>query len=374
MFHHLTSCGQDLTEHLDESVRKNEKLIIESKELFGRFTADCISSTTLGFKGDCIKSKDSKVYELTQSVHTDLQAPLTMLKFMLIPSFPKIVKFFNIKVFRNSIHDFFQKYVTDEIARRESQGITSATDIVQLLIQAKNGQLRDESDVAKVIQKKFTSWDDDELVAAQVFIFFAGGFDTISALMETMSWELAMNPEIQEKLIEEVDEALKTLDGQTISYEALNNMKFLEMVVNETLRKWPPTPSSIRECNKDYVLNLSDGAEVPIMKGDSLMIPIRAIQHDARFFNDPSKFDPSRFSDENKNKIIPGSFLAFGHGPRMCLGSRFALLETKFAFFAILSKYSIEVCEKTPKELKYTMTTALNKPVYVELKLRKKSM
>lgn len=374
MFHHLTSCVTDLTDHFDEMIQANGKLVIESKEMFGRFTADCISSTTLGFKGDCIKDKNSKVYELAQSVHTDIQAPLSMLKFMLIPSFPKLAKYFQIKVFRDSIHDFFKKYVTDEIARRESEGITTALDVVQLLIQAKNGQLRDESDETKVVHKKYTNWDDDELVAAQVFIFFAGGFDTISAVMETMSWELAKNPEIQKKLIEEIDEVSKSLDGKTISYEALNQMKFLEMVVNETLRKWPPTPSSIRECNQDYRLTLSNGTEVLIEKGDSLMIPIRAIQHDPKYFENPSKFDPYRFSDENKHKIVPGTFLAFGYGPRMCLGNRLALLETKLAFFALLSKYSIEVCDKTPAELKYTMTTALKDPVFVELKPRKKSL
>lgn len=375
MFHHLTARAHDLTEHLDESIQGKEKLLIESKELFGRFTGDCISSIALGFKGDCIKDKDSKVYELAKKVHAELQAPLTMLKFMLIPSFPKLVKFFNIKVFSDSVHDFFQKYVTDEIKRRESQGITNAIDVVQLLIQAKKGQLHDESDETKVIQKKFTNWDDEELVAAQVFIFFAGGFDTISALMETMSWELAMNPEVQKTLIVEIDEVLKTLDdGKTISYEALNKMKFLEMVVNETLRKWPPAPSAIRECTKDYILNLSDGAEVQIKKGDSVMIPVRSIQHDTRYFKDPSKFDPHRFSEEHKQEIVAGTFIPFGYGPRMCLGSRLALLETKIAFFAILSKYSIEVCEKTPKELKYTMTTALKEPVYVALKPRKKSL
>lgn len=373
MFHHLTSCAQDLIEHFDETLRENGKIIIEPKEILGRFTADCIASTTLGFKGDCIKDKGSHVYEIAMAVHTDLQAPATMLKFMLIPSFPKLAKFLNIKVFRDSILNFFKKYVTVEIDRRETENITNAIDIIQLLIQAKNGQLRDESDELKEIQKKFTDWKDEELVAAQIFLFFAGGFDTISALMETMTWELAQNPEIQEKLREEIDEVVNTLDEKTISYEALNKMKYLDMVVNETLRKWPPTPSTIRECNKDYLLEMEDKS-VQIHKGSAIMIPIHAMHHDPKYFENPSKFDPERFNDENKNKIVPGTFIAFGYGPRMCLGNRLAMLETKLAFFSILSKYSIEVCEKTPKELKYTMTTALKEAVHVELKPRKKNL
>lgn len=373
MFHHLSDCAQNLTEKFEETFKTEGRIIIESKNIFGRFTADSISSTALGFKGNCIKEENSKVFELAQNIQDDFSGTSGLLKMMLVQMFPTLAKLLGIKIFRQSTHDFFKKYVNDEIVRRESQGITSAKDVIQMLIQAKNGQLKHDEDPEYKVERQFTNWNDDELIAAQIFVFFAGGFETTSSLMQMCSWELAMNQDIQTELMREVDEVLKTLEGKTITYEALNNMKLLDMVVNETLRKWPPLPFGGRDCNGDYKLNTKDGKVFILRKGDQIFIPFRSIQHDPKYFENPSKFDPYRFSDENKNKIVPGSFLAFGYGQRLCLGARLALLEAKLVFFTILSKYSIKVCEKTPKEVNYgTSPVSYKEKVFVELKTRTK--
>lgn len=345
--------------------------MIEAKDIFSRFTAESISTTALGFKGNCIKDSSSDVYKLAKDIQEDFSSGLGALKMAFIPIFPTLAKFLGLKVFRQSTHDFFKKFVIDEVARRETQGITIVNDVIHHLIQAKNGQLKDESGKENKITRKYLNWDDAELIAAQIFIFFAGGFETTSSLMQMCSWELAMNRKIQKKLIQEVDEVLATLNGQPVSYEALNKMKLLDMIVNETLRKWPPLPMGIRECTSDYVLHTSDGQAIQIMKGDKLTIPFRMMQRDPKYFKNPSRFDPTRFSPENKHKIVPGSFISFGHGPRLCLGSRLALLETKLVFFTILSRYSIEVCSKTPKQFTYSVSpVAFKEDLYVELKPR----
>ena len=376
MFHHLTSCAQDLTDYFDEEIKAKGRLVIEAKDIFSRFTAESISITSLGFKGNCIKDKNSEVYKIAKDIQDDFSSGWGAFKMSIIPNMPALAKFLGIKIFRQSTHDFFKKYVIDEIKRREAQGITKANDVIQLLIQAKNGQLNAESGNSETkVAKKFIDWNDEELIAAQIFIFFAGGFETTSTLMQMCSWELAMNQNVQKELIQEVDEVLATLNGQPVSYEALNKMKFLDMVVNEALRKWPPLPFGIRECNKDYVLHTSDGQPIELIKGDKIGIPFRFIQRDPKYFEDPLKFDPTRFSDENKHKINPSTLLSFGSGPRICLGSRLAILETKLAFFTILSRFTIEVCEKTPKQFTYTASpVSFKEDLYVELKPRKQKM
>jgi cytochrome P450 family 9 len=52
-----------------------------------------------------------------------------------------------------------------------------------------------------------------------------------------------------------------------------------------------------------------------------VVVPIRSLHYDPRYFSDPDRFDPERFSDENKGKIVPGSYLPFGIGPRNCIGT-----------------------------------------------------
>ncbi|RZC39785.1 p450 domain containing protein [Asbolus verrucosus] len=76
-------------------------------------------------------------------------------------------------------------------------------------------------------------------------------------------------------------------------------------------------------------------------------MPTYAIHRDSQYFPDPERFNPERFSEENKGNIRPYTYLPFGSGPRNCIGSRFALLETKVLFFHILSHFEIIPIEKT---------------------------
>lgn len=76
-------------------------------------------------------------------------------------------------------------------------------------------------------------------------------------------------------------------------------------------------------------------------------MPTSGIHRDSQYYPNPEVFDPERFSDENKGNIKPYTYMPFGLGPRNCIGSRFALLETKTLFFNIMSKFNINVTSKT---------------------------
>lgn len=153
-------------------------------------------------------------------------------------------------------------------------------------------------------------------------------------------------------------------------------MKFLDMVISEALRLFPPAAATTRECNRIYKMNLGNGKTFTAQPGDIFMLPVSAIHHDEKYFDEPLKFDPYRFSDERKDKIIPGSYLPFGYGPRVCIGSRFALMEVKLLIFSILSKFSIEVCDKTPLKLELIPSFSqllLKNSIIVEYRSRKKN-
>lgn len=84
-------------------------------------------------------------------------------------------------------------------------------------------------------------------------------------------------------------------------------------------------------------------------------MPVFSLQRDAKYFPNPDKFDPERFSDENKDSIDPFAFLPFGLGPRQCIGNRFALMEAKILFFYILKNFRIVTTSKTETPLKLKM-------------------
>jgi cytochrome P450 family 9 len=151
-------------------------------------------------------------------------------------------------------------------------------------------------------------------------------------------------------------------------------MKFLDQVISESLRLWPPVGLTNRECNKDFSVNLNSGKTLTIKNGENVIIPVMAIHRDSKFYTSPNTYDPHRFDDDKKDSILPGSFIPFGYGPRVCIGSRFALMEAKLIIFNILSKFTIETCDQTPKELKLAGTFGqfeLKEKIFVELKPRK---
>lgn len=130
-----------------------------------------------------------------------------------------------------------------------------------------------------------------------------------------MAYELIRNPDIQKKLQEEIDEVHQRLNGKELTYEELQKMKYLDQVVSETLRMWPPAPVVDRLCVKDYTLEYDD-KKIEIEAGRNFYLLIYGIHHDERYFPNPEKFDPERFSDENKDKINRDAYMPFGVGPR----------------------------------------------------------
>lgn len=92
-------------------------------------------------------------------------------------------------------------------------------------------------------------------------------------------------------------------------------MKYVDMVLSETLRKWTPGPISERQVNRPYVIENYDGTQVYLKKGEGISIPVYALHRDAKYFPNPDKFDPERFCDENKHNIKQGTYMPFGIGP-----------------------------------------------------------
>lgn len=127
-----------------------------------------------------------------------------------------------------------------------------------------------------------------------------------------MVYELALNEDIQERLRDEINEVLERHNGE-VTYDAIMDMKYLDMVFNETLRRWPVVDSQIRKCTKDFKIPNSD---MVIPAGNLIMIPTIGLHMDERFWNEPEKFDPERFNEENVKKIVPYSYIPFSEGPR----------------------------------------------------------
>lgn len=159
-------------------------------------------------------------------------------------------------------------------------------------------------------------------MTAQCMLFFLPGFDTVFTAMMFMGYEIAINPEVQTVLLQEIDDLLESLNGKLSSYEDIQKMEYLDCVVSESLRLWSPVLFLDRICTKALTIEDSDGTKVQIQVNDGIYFPINSLHMDPNHFPIPTKFDPDRFSVANRDNIKPLTYLPFGVGPRNCIGSR----------------------------------------------------
>ncbi|XP_074035456.1 cytochrome P450 9e2-like [Leptinotarsa decemlineata] len=310
-----------------------------------------------------------------------------VIKGILAAFFPHVFEFFRIPIFPSFVTKFFQDLIKETISVREKNNIIRP-DMIHLLMEARKGRLQHETISSFYQDTGFATVEEsslgksgkkmeltDDLITAQALVFFFAGFDTSSTLLSFLSYHLAVDQKIQTTLQKEIDNVTKLGDGR-VSYEELLKMKYLDQVISETLRRYPPGFMLTRICVKDYKIEAKRNDEVDFVldKGTLVGIPVAGIHLDPRYFPDPEKFDPDRFGDENKANIIPGSFLPFGSGPRNCIGSRFALLECKTLVVSLLSKFDIIVIKKTPFPLLLSKTFNLagREGIWLGLKKREK--
>jgi cytochrome P450 family 6 len=92
----------------------------------------------------------------------------------------------------------------------------------------------------------------------------------------------------------------------------------MQFFPSETLRKYPPVPMLNRECTRSYKI---PGTDIVLEKGIRTVIPVLGLHHDPKYYPDPERFDPERFSEEEKMKRHHYVYLPFGEGPRICIGT-----------------------------------------------------
>lgn len=224
-------------------------------------------------------------------------------------------------------------------------------DFFGLLLQLKNnGKLDDQEGNAST--NNYLTLNE---IAAQCFVFFLAGFETSSTAMACCTYELAKNQELQEKLREHINQVLHKYGGK-VTYESLKDMTYLDQVIYEGLRIYPSLTMLQRKVVKDYKV---PGTNYSVQAGQMVIIPTYSIQRDEKYFKNPMKFDPDRFSEERKGEIHPFAFLAFGDGPRVCIGQRFGMMQTRMGLVTLLRRFKIEKSPKTVDRIELSPLSTL---------------
>ncbi|XP_025103440.1 cytochrome P450 3A5-like [Pomacea canaliculata] len=355
MSHFVDRCANILKDNLQDKTCHKE--VIDIKDVFGAFTMDVITGTAFGLETNSQTQPAEPFVQSCKNMFYKLSGNrsrwLTIAG--LFPFLSPLIMALGKGFFTGEESDFLVNSVyrmVDE--RRQAIGDEKRTDFLQLLVNAEDTGL-------DVGQKRMTR----EEVAAQGVIILIAGYETTATTLQYLTYNLAMNQDVQQRVYEEMRDELGDEDP---TYDNVGRLKYLDNVIHETLRLFPPVSLIHRR-----VLHSRTIKGLTIPAGVGVYIPIYSIMHDPDYFDDPEKFWPERFSEAESSKL-PSilSELAFGYGPRQCIGMRLALLEIKFAAVRILRHFRFLPCEDTPDKIEFVTAglTAPTKPIKLRTELR----
>ncbi|GAX81209.1 hypothetical protein CEUSTIGMA_g8641.t1 [Chlamydomonas eustigma] len=175
----------------------------------------------------------------------------------------------------------------------------------------------------------------DIQVQAQVQTFIFAGYETTANALAFTIYLISQHPEVQAKLVREIDVQLVALGGPgaPLTEASVSKFEYTAAVLNEGLRLYPPGFMTTRVTKEP--LKLMDKYFVPA--GTFINLPIMSMHLDPEIWEDPTSFKPERFL-QGMTAVKPSTFIPFGLGARMCIGYKFALLEARIALIRLFSK------------------------------------
>ncbi|GBN81544.1 Cytochrome P450 3A8, partial [Araneus ventricosus] len=257
---------------------------------------------------------------------------------------PRLAKWCGVQVISQEPLYYFKEVVLQIIEHRKKTGQTR-NDFLQFMMdttkedaQEQKEDIRNGRDYVKDKSNKNISNKGltlDEAVAQSVS-FFIAGYDTMASTVSFVTYLLALHPEIQNRTFEEIREVLQETKGE-LTYEALQEMKYLDNVICESMRLYPAVPRLERTATADCTL------------GDTDFLP------------------------EERAKLDPYSYIPFGDGPRYCLGMKYALMQVKVCIVCVVANFKILRCPETKVPLEFHYGPGLMIPKKMLLKFEERS-
>jgi cytochrome P450 len=256
---------------------------------------------------------------------------------------PRLIKFnSDLKLLNNVLDDLINRAkssrVVEDIEELEKRNYDEVQDpsLLRFLVDMRGADIEN-----KILR--------DDLMTMLI-----AGHETTAAVLTWSLFELIKNPEIMQKVREEID---RVVGDRIPEYADIKELRYLRLVIAETLRMYPEPPLLIRRCRTQDQLPKGGGREAAVIRGMDLFLAVYNIHRDERFWPEPNTFDPERFTRPYKNPNVPEwegydpkkwegklyptetsadfAYLPFGGGARKCVGDEFATLEATVTLVSI---------------------------------------
>ncbi|KAL9230105.1 hypothetical protein vseg_005495 [Gypsophila vaccaria] len=313
---HVVECTNNMLQSLRNNIelRDNE---VEIGELMTGLTADIISRIEFGSSHE----KGKKIFHLLNLLqHRCAQAS----RHLCLPGSRFFPSKYNkeIKTLKAEVEGLIMDIIESrkggvEMGRSDSYG----SDLLGILMNELQKKKKDGFNLNL------------QLIMDECKTFFFAGHETTALLLTWTVMLLASNQDWQDKLRNEITQVC---NGSTPSLDHLPKLRLLSMIINESLRLYPPATILPRMAFEDIKLG-----DLHIPKGLSIWIPVLAIHHNEDLWGqDVNEFNPERFASKS---FISSRFIPFGGGPRNCIGQSFALMEAKIILATLVSKFKFTI-------------------------------
>ncbi|KAM7303985.1 cytochrome P450 3A5 [Ixodes scapularis] len=344
----MGSCADAMVEVVEDRAEKGEA--VEMFRVSQGLSLEVIAKCALAWQVDCQKNPKDPLLLGVRKIFEDAEnaAVRNAIRF---PILRKVLSnLFSFTSYHKTMEQVSNN-VRHVIELRRNGQSPRTTDMLQLMLDAQAGI---EDNIKNTGERKKLM--EDRHLVANLFIFLAAGFETTATSLAFIIHVLAKYPEEQDRILDELNKTFPEKD-QELTYDGVQQLKRLDMVICESMRLYPPVILFIsRTCQEDTTIM---GQFFPA--GVNIIVPTWYIHHDPDLWPEPFKFDPERFA-EGLNGSHSAAYLPFGLGPRVCIGKRFALLEIKMALCKLIRKYRIRQCEETQDPLKMVVPSVIINP------------
>jgi cytochrome P450 len=226
----------------------------------------------------------------------------------------------------------------------------------------------DRGDLLSVlIRARDTEGDDGpmsvSLLRDESNTIFTAGHETTANALTFALYLLARNPAAEKKLHAELDAAL---DGRPVTTQDVEKLQYCRMVIAEAMRLYPPAWAIGREVTQEVEIG---GYKIP--PRSVILVSQWTTHRDERWFPSPDEFDPSRWTDDAREKRPRWSYYPFGGGSRQCIGESFAWMEAVLVLAAIAQKWRVDLVDPKPLQVLATITLRPRNGVPIILRARR---
>jgi len=311
-----------LVEYLDKHVEENPNKPLDIGRLMEKYTFDVIGKIGFRYDFNAIVSEEMHPYLQNLEEASPLAYKLGRMSFIdrAMGTQKALLKEWNDN--NKSNIEFIDRIVAERNQEILDGKDLNRKDLLTLMLTKKDPKTNEGLSIPNVRN--------------QIMTFLFAGHDSTSTSLTNLFFLLSMYPDVERKVYEEVVSVIG-LTGK-ITWEKLSKLKYTMQVVNEGLRFMPPASGFQKECTKDTVVG-----GYQFKKGVSCIISTWGVAHNEEIWEDPWRFDPDRWTEEEMKKRNSFSSVPFSFGARGCLGKQLSLIEQRVAVVYVIRRFSLRL-------------------------------